>query len=919
MKRKLLSILMAAALTCSMGAGILPPVQSAQAAGVQNESVSAAQPFVEMTGDELMEDMGAGWNLGNTMDGHTGFTPGETIWQDVKTTKRLIKEVHDLGFHTVRIPVTWGTMIDDENDYAIDEAWLSRVQDIVDYCISQDMYAIVNIHHDGAEQTGWLRIAADDQKALEEKFAGVWKNIAAAFKDYDEHLILESMNEVRGTGMTVLEENQVIMKLNQIFVNTVRGTGSNNAKRWLMVPGKYNYIDSICNEKNGFKLPEDTVENRIILSVHVYTPWSFCGSETLAANTYSVKELASNDNELKPLYEKYTSKGIPVVVGEYGCINKDNASERAFYLEGMNRMFQKYKLVGVYWDQGWYDRSQKPDYSFTIIDRSTGKPIDKEITDGIMRGYFGSTDDYTTLTKNVEVIPMTSLQVSGKTVDLAVNESKKVEVSCAPDNTNDIVLWKTDDPAIATVAYGKIQAKGIGSTKVTAFSQSGSVSCELTVNVTAENAAVPCTGLEVGTREYSLSIGDTEFLSPVLSPAETTETLYYQSSDESVVTVSSIGKLVATGSGEAVVTVCTTGGKQETVKVTVAKAEMTKEVRLAVNVYYNDSSKNYFANEISNQIISVNQNGQYELSFDCDTDLSSAAKAAGVSNLNKVTAIYIKDYDVSIGKLSKTSLTSCQIRYDKITVDGVELTLTNSEYKSALKASGIFDTNDPVNSWDGSAVEEVNVSNYVASFSTITDPKKITIQFTLNDMCFEGSEPEPTLPPDEPLTPAEPTKAPSDTETPAPSDTSVKVGSKVTKSNGVYKVTAAGGVNRAVLFTGPVKKTLTEISIPASVKIEGKSYKVTSIAKNAFKNNKKLSRVTIGSNVASIGKNAFSGCGKLKSITIKTIRLTGKKVGSKAFKGIHSKAVIKVPKSRQRAYKKLLKVKGIGAKVTVKS
>lgn len=244
--------------------------------------------------------------------------------------------------------------------------------------------------------------------------------------------------------------------------------------------------------------------------------------------------------------------------------------------------------------------------------------------------------------------------------------------------------------------------------------------------------------------------GQTAYLSPVMLPADTTESLYYQSSDESVVTVSSIGKLVAVGVGEALVKVCTTGGKEVSVKVTVTEAAVTKEVRLSLNVYYDDSTHNYYANEISNEVLTVNKNGQYTLSFDCSSDLSDAAKAAGVLNLNNVTAIYIKDYDVAIGKNSKTPFTACQIRYDKIVVDGTELTLTNNDYKSALKDSGIFDTNDPINAWDGSVVKEITTSNHVASFSTLSNPQKISVTFTLNEMCFEGSEPEPALTPEAP-------------------------------------------------------------------------------------------------------------------------------------------------------------------------
>ena len=127
------------------------------------------RPFRVLGVDEMVAEMGTGWNLGNTMDGHSGFTPNETLWQNDETTQALIDAVHDLGFNTVRIPVTWGTMINDE-DYSINEKWISRVQDIVDYCIRQDMYVIINIHHDGADQSGWLRVGTDDLPALYEKF-----------------------------------------------------------------------------------------------------------------------------------------------------------------------------------------------------------------------------------------------------------------------------------------------------------------------------------------------------------------------------------------------------------------------------------------------------------------------------------------------------------------------------------------------------------------------------------------------------------------------------------------------------------------------------------------------------------------------------------------------------------------------------
>lgn len=696
--------------------------------------------FHVLTGDELIQDMGAGWNLGNTMDGHTGFTPGETVWQPYQTTKKLIQSVHDMGFNTVRIPVTWGTMIDDENDYAIDEKWMSRVQDIVDYCVSMDMYAIVNIHHDGAEQTGWLRIATDDQETLEKKFATVWKNIATTFKDYDEHLILESMNEVKGVDMTVVEENAVIMKLNQIFVDTVRGTGSNNEQRYLMVPGKYNFIDSVCNEKNQFSLPEDSVENRLIVSVHDYSPWNFCGTETMKSNSVADRTIVNNDKELKPLYDTYTSKGIPVVVGEYGCINKNNPQERAFYLEMMNRMFRKYKLVGVYWDQGWYDRSREPaDYSFTIIDRETGKPIDKIVTDGLLRGIMGLSGetDATTLEREPQVIPVSSLELPVQELSLKMNEEIHLNYGYEPQNSNDVVLWKTEDPSVATVAYGTVHPVGIGTTTLTLFSQNSDKSVQIPVTVTAAESEIPCEEITVDTEELQLYLDNTAWLNAAILPAESGEALSYRSGDESVVTVSRIGKVVAVGVGKTNITIQSSGGKAKVIPVEVAEGELKTDISLALNVYYNDSSNEYFANEESKDVITVNGDGQYTLTFDCDTDLSAKAKEAGVNTINKVTAIYIKDHAVTTGDAKVSPLTSCDIRYDKIVVDGQEMTISKPDFKSAIKDSGIFDTNDPINAWDGSAVEEVKSANQAASFTGITDPKKITVTFTLQNVKFK--------------------------------------------------------------------------------------------------------------------------------------------------------------------------------------
>ena len=729
---------------------------------VADESVPEnPRPFRVLSVDEIVAEMGTGWNLGNTMDGHTGFTPNETLWQNVETTKALMKSVHDLGFNTVRIPITWGTMINDE-DYSIDEKWMSRVQDIVDYAIEQDMYVIINVHHDGAEQTGWLRVAADDIDAVYEKFEGVWRTIANRFKDYDEHLIFESMNEVQGDNTTgVPHDTEVINNLNQIFVNVVRSTGSNNTHRYLSVPGRYTNIANTTNPQNGFELPDDIVDDRLFVAVHYYD-WQFGMAENTTATTWSYNSAITLQGEFEKLVETFTSQGIPVILGEYGCINKNNAANRAYHVEVVNRLCQQDGVVPVYWDQGWYDRSLDPDFSFTLVDRDTGETIDKTVTDAVLRGYFisGAADlsDIVVETTVKEISDVTLPE----SIVMTINETEAIEAAITPSDTNDVLLWSTDDPTIATVYNGTVRGRGIGTTTIHAYSQSGSLEKSVTVTVKAlENKY---TDLTI-TTDYDDGITLEEdqycYLNAVLSGVlhenaegdaseEVSATAYtdfmtYKSSDESIATVSTTGKILAKQAGTTYITITTASGVTKVIPVTVERSADVKEIGLALNVYYNDEEHSYFSNEYGQSIV-VTEEGQYELTFDCGTDLSAKAKDAGVTGLNNLTAVYIKDHSVTLGQAKTSPLDSCNIMFDSVIVDGVELTITQTDPKSALKASGIFDTNDPLNSWDGSQVAEVTVNNHVLNINGVDNPQKITVTFTLSDMVFtEGATQETTV------------------------------------------------------------------------------------------------------------------------------------------------------------------------------
>lgn len=161
-----------------------------------------------------------------------------------------------------------------------------------------------------------------------------------------------------------------------------------------------------------------------------------------------------------------------------------------------------------------------------------------------------------------------------------------------------------------------------------------------------------------------------------------------------------------------------------------------QKLQLSLNVLFNDSELGYYGNE-TGAVIEVTEDGQYTLTFDCAKDLSEDGKTAGVTGLNNLTAIYIKDYAVTTGELTQSNLKTCNIRWDKVVVDGQELTITNSEAKSGIKSSNIFDTNDPLNAWDGSAVEEVttDTTNHVLNIN-LENPQTITVTFTLSELEF---------------------------------------------------------------------------------------------------------------------------------------------------------------------------------------
>lgn len=326
------------------------------------------------TAQQAVDNIRVGWNLGNALDSNgewiEQWTEGktsdyETAWGNPVTTKELITAVKAAGFNAVRIPVTWYQHIDSKGN--IDSDWLKRVNEVVDYVISQDMYCVVNVHHD-AGSAGWLEASTESYSANAEKFAGLWKNIAERFKDYGEKLIFEAYNEILDANDSWTETNvssayDAANEFNQLFVDTVRSTGGNNAERNLMVET----YSASCSAKtlNGFVLPNDSAKNHLIVQVHNYDPMTFTHSDeavtwTETTDTWGTNAEKSYLDSVMTSLESFSKKiGAPVVVGEFGAAFKDNDTVRAEYAEYFVGSAYNHGIKCFWWDTqdfGLFDR-----------------------------------------------------------------------------------------------------------------------------------------------------------------------------------------------------------------------------------------------------------------------------------------------------------------------------------------------------------------------------------------------------------------------------------------------------------------------------------------------------------------------------------------------------------------------------------
>ncbi|WHT21263.1 glycoside hydrolase family 5 protein [Crossiella sp. CA-258035] len=369
-------------------------------------SPASAAPAGQLNAAQVVANMGAGWNLGNQLEANIDGTPSETAWGQPTVTQGLIDRVKAAGFKTIRIPVSYLRHIGSGPNYTINSSWLNRIQEVVNYAYNRGLHVLINMHGDGYKtiSNSWLICDSSAQATIRAKYQKVWQQIAQRFQNYDQRLILESMNEnfdgQYGNPTQPCYSN--INSYNQIFVDTVRRAGGQNSSRWLLVPGWNTNIDYTAGNY-GFVLPTDQYrspsiprnEKRIMISVHYYSPWDFAGEEkdtitqwgrgsTNPARKSTWGQEDYLESQLKKMYDTFVTKGYPVVVGEHGSIDKSSADSsnnryRADYARAIVAVSKKYGAATVYWDNGENGR-----HGFGLFNRRTGAVTQQGIINAIM-------------------------------------------------------------------------------------------------------------------------------------------------------------------------------------------------------------------------------------------------------------------------------------------------------------------------------------------------------------------------------------------------------------------------------------------------------------------------------------------------------------------------------------------------------
>lgn len=346
----------------------------------------------------LASNIHLGWNIGNTLEA----IGGETAWGNPMVSKSLIDLVKASGFNAIRIPCSWYQYMANSATAEIKASWLERVKEVVQYCVDNNMYVILNIHWDG----GWLeKNCTTDKKAANNAMQkAFWEQIATKMRDFDEHLILASANEPDVSDATQMA---VLMSYHQTFIDAVRSTGGKNSYRVLLVQGPSTDIEKTNTLMTS--MPTDNIANKLMVEVHYYNPWNFCGltqdetwgkmfyywgkdyhSATDAGRNATYGEESNLDSFFSQMHEKFVKKGIPVVIGEFSPVRRSSLTgdalklhlnSRAHYLKYLVRSAKANGLLPFYWDNGGMDNN-----SSGIFNRKDNTVFDQQAVDSLVAG-----------------------------------------------------------------------------------------------------------------------------------------------------------------------------------------------------------------------------------------------------------------------------------------------------------------------------------------------------------------------------------------------------------------------------------------------------------------------------------------------------------------------------------------------------
>ncbi|MDE5854970.1 MAG: cellulase family glycosylhydrolase [Ruminococcus sp.] len=326
---------------------------------------------------EIVNDIKIGWNLGNTLESYDTNKTGlatETGWGNPKAKEDLILKVKESGFNAIRIPVTWGEHMDGD---VIQSEWLDRVQEVVNYAYNNDMYVILNMHHDDYI---WFNPTEEEYSGDSAKLKKIWEQISERFKDYGDTLIFEGMNETRTIGSEnewmggTADERAVVNKYQQDFVDTVRASGGNNAERTLIVTSYAASAEEVA--MNDLKVPNDS---NIIVSLHYYAPWKFAEGQT---TDFGDTEKAELDAKFSVMKKNFIDKGIPLIIDEFGCVAVADDETRAEYYRYYISSAKTQDIKCFIWDNG----VSRGDSAYGLLNRHSlewNETILNGITEGL--------------------------------------------------------------------------------------------------------------------------------------------------------------------------------------------------------------------------------------------------------------------------------------------------------------------------------------------------------------------------------------------------------------------------------------------------------------------------------------------------------------------------------------------------------